>query len=1265
MEWLASEEFNFRTVVGVFDCCANNLSVEDQLGAVDLNPRSSSRHAKHLYAYFACSLGETADYGLEGGQFSAEILAELESQSLTLDLEDVDNKLRSKFERLEQKGQHPVRYYSVTRSGVFEEDYGSRLRRYFEPVNFHDEQTRYLPGFIGREWLYGKVKAWLDDKNGSRVFLVTGDPGVGKTAFSALLCSQPSVIAVHYFCVHGDEQKSDPRRCVMTIAYQLTTRLPEYRERVNGLSLEKIASKGNARTLFKTLIVEPLKDRVPEPDHTGVLLIDGLDEASNGEKNELAELIAAEFRATPAWLRLIITSRPESAVTLPLQGYDPYPLDRTSRFNMADIEDYIDRHFRSFAPNGTVPQTTVKTVAICSEGLFLYLHYVREELALGRLSLNRPAEFPKGLGEVYWRFFNRQFPEISSYQAEIRPVLETVLASKEDPTVQMLAAVFNWSDYERADLNAKLGALFPIREGCVKPFHRSVVEWLTDPERAGRYVVSITEGHRRLANFGWTIYQSGEEMTSLYLLTYLPSHLREADRCDDARQISYDLSFAVTRCAQSLARFVISDYDAVCMSSMTAREPWLEAFIKVCRYSIVFLEGPRNEVISRLELRAFLFGMEDVVQRFRELREDRIYATRWARAQITPHQIVAQGGSADFAIGDIGGSPVIVCADKTAQGDIRLWNARSGEPLGAAMHGHGVEFKGDFAGSVECVAFGKVGDRPFLASGGADRRVKIWDPQRRIELKQSSDLGARVYSVAFAVLNGKPVVFARAGDSLYTLNGSTLTPLAAPFSIGGPIYTGTFGTFANAPIFVGTSDRKKIHIYSLVQGETLFDPIESEGELEWIATAEHRGYLLVSLVVGRKEIQTYSANNRSTSWRSVDTGNETVTALCLGDWDGVPILVAGTYDERVHIWRLDTGMPLVEPLEGHQSTVTNLIVTKIDGVPALLSGSLDGTVRRWAFESSGRAIDRHPLDDSAAVPIATVKGVKAAVFRQIGKVVVCDINTGDDIGPVLSGLATRAIKVAITVTKDKPIIVAGYWNGGQVIGWDAFTWEFLGLICKFPFNLNALLCESVNGRYYLIGAGTDSGKTFIAIYDLTEREFVCPRIPDGAYTLCTSERDGRRILFSLGGGWIRQRVLPNGEKIGETEAPGISFTRSAVVCDVGSQALLVCADGDSLHVFNAHTGQRLVDPIHAHSSEIQAVKPYMIGREAAILTGGWDGRVHFWNPRTWKTFFTIAVDYTIQDIHIDSDTLLIAGNRDVVTLDLNPQLLHSRMISLK
>jgi hypothetical protein len=73
----------------------------------------------------------------------------------------------------------------------------------------------------------------------------------------------------------------------------------------------------------------------------------------------------------------------------------------------------------------------------------------------------------------------------------------------------------------------------------------------------------------------------------------------------------------------------------------------------------------------------------------------------------------------------------------------------------------------------------------------------------------------------------------------------------------------------------------------------------------------------------------------------------------------------------------------------------------------------------------------------------------------------------------------------------------------------------------------------------------------------------------------------------------------------------------------------------------------------------------MIGREAAILTGGWDGRVHFWNPRTWKTFFTIAVDYTIQDIHIDSDTLLIAGNRDVVTLDLNPQLLHSRMISLK
>jgi len=128
------------------------------------------------------------------------------------------------------------------------------------------------------------------------------------------------------------------------------------------------------------------------------------------------------------------------------------------------------------------------------------------------------------------------------------------------------------------------------------------------------------------------------------------------------------------------------------------------------------------------------------------------------------------------------------------------------------------------------------------------------------------------------------------------------------------------------------------------------------------------------------------------------------------------------------------------------------------------------------------------------------------------------------------------------------------------------------------------------------------------------------------------------------------------EKIGEIEAPEIFSTKSAVVCDVGGQALLVCAESRSLHVFNAHTGERLVDPISGQYG-IQAVKSYMIRKEAAILTGGWDGTVQFWNPRTWKRFFTIDVDYNIQDMHIDSDTLLITGDRGVVALDLNPQLL--------
>ena len=46
------------------------------------------------------------------------------------------------------------------------------------------ERTR---DFVGREWVFQAIDDWLGDSGGARVFLLTGEPGCGKTAIAARL----------------------------------------------------------------------------------------------------------------------------------------------------------------------------------------------------------------------------------------------------------------------------------------------------------------------------------------------------------------------------------------------------------------------------------------------------------------------------------------------------------------------------------------------------------------------------------------------------------------------------------------------------------------------------------------------------------------------------------------------------------------------------------------------------------------------------------------------------------------------------------------------------------------------------------------------------------------------------------------------------------------------------------------------------------------------------------------------------------------------
>jgi len=112
VDLLASKDFGFGSLFVFVDCCASTKS-EYQFPAPPLIENVERQYLCEQYVYFACTIGEAAGYGEEGGRFSQELFEELELEKRTfpLDLQDLDDALDRKFKELPAKHQNPVRYW--------------------------------------------------------------------------------------------------------------------------------------------------------------------------------------------------------------------------------------------------------------------------------------------------------------------------------------------------------------------------------------------------------------------------------------------------------------------------------------------------------------------------------------------------------------------------------------------------------------------------------------------------------------------------------------------------------------------------------------------------------------------------------------------------------------------------------------------------------------------------------------------------------------------------------------------------------------------------------------------------------------------------------------------------------------------------------------------------------------------------------------------------------------------------------------------------
>jgi len=446
----------------------------------------------------------------------------------------------------------------------------SRLLRILQPIEFSADLFKLLRDFTGRKWVFAEIDAWLKDPVGVKLFWLTGAPGVGKSSLAAWVREHRREVAAYHFCDINSEEKRSPTKLVCSIVYQLSTQLPEYQERLGRLDLEGIVQEYHeAYTLFDKLLVQPLCEGYPAPDRTIVVLIDALDEATSRRQNEIVRLLSRSADKTPPWLRFLVTSRPEPEITSSFQALNPYILDTARYENLADLREFIT----TMIPEITPVQTT--ELLKRSEGVFLYLAHVVAGIKDKTLDLEQIEAFPRGLGDVYQQFFDRQFgSDLAYYEEKIVPLLQPILAAYEPLTLKQLkniCGIAEATDLERC-LN-RFGSLFPTSGDddlvTIRPFHRSLSDWIGDRKSSGHFVIADTDGHHVLAEHCWQEYRAGVKTISSYTLRFLPAHLLAAKRFDDLIGDEEnpgpltDLCFIQAKCEAGLVSDLVSDYNLV------------------------------------------------------------------------------------------------------------------------------------------------------------------------------------------------------------------------------------------------------------------------------------------------------------------------------------------------------------------------------------------------------------------------------------------------------------------------------------------------------------------------------------------------------------------------------------------------------------------------------------------------------------------------------------------------------------------------------
>ena len=1084
------------------------------------------------------------------------------------------------------------------------ENQQSRFIRLFRPLPYEGMIPGYLMRFSGRSDLLQLLDQWVADPDSEKIMILTGLAGTGKTAIAAWYAAFSPQAAGFHICRYGDRHMSDPRRWVLSSAYQLSLFIPSYDQYLCGIDLETIVSYYDNRTLFDLLLVQPF-ERIPcDQLPTAVLVMDGLDQATRMGDNTLSQLIASEWIRTPSFLKLLITSRNEPEVLEPLKCHHPGIINISNKQYDTDARNYISRYMKPYIPEHLSIEDCTDIIFQRSEGIFLYIEWLRRELAQGRLGPDDITRLPEGLNGMYTWLFNTQFHDHEAYKKKILPLLNAMAAAQEPLSLEMIAHLIDWELHDRQTLHDILGMLFSVTGNCFHFFHRSLGDWLRNPSLSKAYTIDEHDGHCELARLGMNACKEGGECLPDYMLAHLPFHLCQAQQWDNLDYLLTDLFFIEKKCSSGMTYDLIRDFeDAICalpecQSLMEHQKEHARQLSQYTRSIIAYARGECDfpETFSS----AHPVSEEQIAAENKRIacsptRKDRIlsfYQFIFAQRHDFAKFSSVPGFCFQQAYNSSNTGPIAIAAKSMIDRGVNhifleqiISHSllQSFQPaLLRTLSGH--------SSWVICVAITPDGRR--VVSGSVDETLRVWDPEIGECLRVLKGHKNIVHDVSITP------------DGLLVLSGSQDKCLRLWNTLTGNCENvfekhqdGIISTAITPDGTVGASADQsgQIHIWNLKNG-TCTHSLNTSTTIHCIEISLDGKRLFISF--GNQNLHIWNI----TTDQQLNKIDHIYVNSCFAITPDERLVISDTNDSNAIIWDMSNPANKIT-LAAHEKAIESVGITP-DGCHAI-TASKDKSIRIWDTQSG--VCYRHLQGHTRRIISVCIRSdARKAISAGLDKTLrVWDIENGK----CIQHLDTHTFSVnSICISQDGKTAISGSLDK-LICLWDLETGA-----CKNILEGHSGSVESVNlsstGEWAVTGSrdktvrlwNIQTGECFLHLQGHT----------DDVYSVCIST-DGKRAVSGSRDKTLRIWDLESGNCLKTLK--GHSLTVGSVRITPDKRKAVSGSRDKTLRIWDIDSGKCL-KTLKGHTMMVESVIVSACGKR--LISASRDRTVRIWDMKSGK-----------------------------------------------